>query len=214
MSLFGSIASHITGAIKGFSSGGVLGGIAGAISGGPKNPAKTKNVGVHPMVNATKGKIQLSASASPTLAGPNQIAAYGGTSAIPGLSSQTGTFSASGLVRQSAFGGSPPSSIVPALYGGAGSTGTFMPTPGGSMTLAPGYSPMAMYHRFYTKKGTLRRVTRTGVPYKAPHMNPMNPRAARRAIRRIRGARKLLQRIERSLPKARTHRAPPRRNAA
>jgi hypothetical protein len=40
---------------------------------------------------------------------------------------------------------------------------------------------------------------------KRRRMNPMNVRAARRAIRRIRGARKILQRIERSLPKARTH---------
>jgi hypothetical protein len=42
--------------------------------------------------------------------------------------------------------------------------------------------------------------------YRARHLNPMNVRAARRAIRRIKGARKLLQRIERSLPKARSHR--------
>src|SRR5512139_131029 len=35
-------------------------------------------------------------------------------------------------------------------------------------------------------------------------MNPMNARAARRAIRRIKGARKMLQQIERQLPKQRT----------
>lgn len=35
-------------------------------------------------------------------------------------------------------------------------------------------------------------------------MNVMNPRAARRAIRRIKGARKMLQSIERQLPKQRS----------
>lgn len=38
----------------------------------------------------------------------------------------------------------------------------------------------------------------------ARRMNPMNVRAARRAVRRIRGAMKLLKRIERTLPKQRT----------
>lgn len=37
-------------------------------------------------------------------------------------------------------------------------------------------------------------------------MNPMNPRAAKRAIRRIKAARKMLQQIERQLPKQRTTR--------
>lgn len=42
-------------------------------------------------------------------------------------------------------------------------------------------------------------------------MNPMNPKAARRAIRRIKGARKMLQQIERSLPRQRTTRRAPAR---
>jgi hypothetical protein len=37
-------------------------------------------------------------------------------------------------------------------------------------------------------------------------MNPLNPRAARRAIRRVRGVRRIAQNIERALPKARTRR--------
>lgn len=37
-------------------------------------------------------------------------------------------------------------------------------------------------------------------------MNPLNPRAANRSIRRIKGARKTLQKIERQLPKQRTQR--------
>lgn len=39
-------------------------------------------------------------------------------------------------------------------------------------------------------------------------MNPLNPRAARRAIRRIKGAMKMLRQIERQLPKQRSRRAP------
>jgi len=39
-------------------------------------------------------------------------------------------------------------------------------------------------------------------------MNPLNGRAAMRAIRRIKGARKMLQKIERQLPKTRTRRTP------
>ena len=39
-------------------------------------------------------------------------------------------------------------------------------------------------------------------------MNVMNPRAAKRAIRRIKGARKMLQQIERQLPKQRVRSAP------
>ena len=39
-------------------------------------------------------------------------------------------------------------------------------------------------------------------------MNPLNGRAATRAIRRIKGARKMLQKIERSLPRARARAVP------
>lgn len=39
-------------------------------------------------------------------------------------------------------------------------------------------------------------------------MNPLNPRAARRAIRRIKGAMKMLRQIERQLPKQRVRSAP------
>jgi hypothetical protein len=67
-----------------------------------------------------------------------------------------------------------------------------------AMVSGGGYS----YRRMYNKNGTPRRIKRNGQPYAIPHMNPMNPRAARRAVVRIRGARKLLQRIERSLPRA------------
>ena len=39
-------------------------------------------------------------------------------------------------------------------------------------------------------------------------MNPLNGRSAMRAIRRIKGARKMLQKIERQLPKAKARRTP------
>jgi len=39
-------------------------------------------------------------------------------------------------------------------------------------------------------------------------MNPLNGKAANRAIRRIKGARKMLQKIERQLPKAKARRTP------
>jgi hypothetical protein len=94
--------------------------------------------------------------------------------------------------------GTNPGASVPQQYGGGGATGSWgVPAQSGV--------PMWAYRRLYTKKGTPRRVRRDGMPYAVPRMNPMNANAARRAIRRIRGARKLLQRIERSLPKQ-THR--------
>jgi hypothetical protein len=112
-------------------------------------------------------------------------------------------YSANGLVRYASTSGAlvpMPSQAYPTMPGsgfsGGGATGSF----------APGTStPMWAYRRLYTKKGTPRRIRRDGLPYAIPRMNAMNVRSARRAIRRIRGARKLLQRIERSLPKQ-THR--------
>ena len=51
------------------------------------------------------------------------------------------------------------------------------------------------------KDGTPRRIRRDGKCYKRPSMNPLNPSAARRAIRRIDGARRMLRSIERQLPR-------------
>lgn len=53
-----------------------------------------------------------------------------------------------------------------------------------------------------TKDGRPRRIRRDGKCWKRPSMNPLNPSAARRAIRRIDGARRMLRSIERQLPKA------------
>jgi hypothetical protein len=89
----------------------------------------------------------------------------------------------------------------PGGFSGGGATGSWL-APTGTQPTGTGYS----YRRLYNKNGTPRRLKQNGEPYAIPHMNPMNPRAARRAVVRIRGARKLLQRIERSLPTRTVHR--------
>lgn len=209
MSLLKKLKNAVVGGAVGFVSGGYAGAAAGAAAGfSAGNPRKTKNVGYDPRVNVTKGKIQLDPNLSPIQAGyPAAVGSVLGISGSP-LSSpiNSNALSASGLVRNAGAnfmtsGFTPTTGMVqPALFpsGGAGATGSF-----GPIASSSGISPIRLYHMFYTKKGTPRRLKRNGEPYKPPHMNPMNPRAARRAIRRIRGARKLLQRIERSLPKAR-----------
>lgn len=55
-----------------------------------------------------------------------------------------------------------------------------------------------------TKDGRPRRVRRDGKCWKRPAMNVLNPSAARRAIRRIDGARRMLRSIERQLPKTKS----------
>lgn len=62
--------------------------------------------------------------------------------------------------------------------------------------------------------GTAVLMGRDGQPKKKRRrMNPMNVKAARRAIRRVKAARKMLQEIERQLPKAKS-RAPARQARA
>lgn len=209
MSLFGSIGSIFKGVATGIATGGPLGALTGgasavvkAITGQPKNPLKTKNVGVNPRVNQRKGTIQLTPMSSPVpISSAPTVGQYSPapsvrTSPMPGVS----VISAPGATPQL------PIQYADTFMGfqGAGASGGFMPAVPGSMA--------SMYRRYYNKNGTPRRTRKDGMPYAVPRMNPMNPRAARRAIRRIRGARKLLQRIERSLPRARA--AAPRRRAA
>lgn len=68
--------------------------------------------------------------------------------------------------------------------------------PGG----ATGYTASACM----TKDGRPRRIRKDGKCYKRPTMNPLNPRAARRSIARIKGARRILQAIEREMPHRKT----------
>jgi hypothetical protein len=81
--------------------------------------------------------------------------------------------------------------------------GTTVTTTGGGRV---GVSPMGTFGSFpggcLTKDGRQRRISqRTGKCYKRPTMNVTNPRAARRAITRIKGLRRVLHSIEMSLPK-------------
>lgn len=183
-----SIFSHISAAVSGFAKGGI-GGAVGGLIGGKNTPRtaamrpKAQQVAVAPSNVST-----FSASPYVRLASAStglvQLPNQGGAVSIPGAGFMT----------------SPPVSGGGG-FGGSGATGSY------------GTAPMWAYRRLYTKRGTPRRTRHDGQPYAVPRMNPMNVRAARRAIRRIRGARKLLQRIERSLPKARTHSRSPRRAA-
>lgn len=102
-----------------------------------------------------------------------------------------------------------PGAGVVSLLGSAASTfKTSLPTlakVGGTVARAlpvVGTAVMAgevIYDAFGNPAGVRRRRRR---------MNPMNARAARRAIRRVKAVRKMLQQIERQLPKQRTtHRA-------
>lgn len=75
--------------------------------------------------------------------------------------------------------------------------------PGGGLPIIPGRPLIggcpAGFHPAKDRSGRCVRNRR---------MNPLNPRAARRSIRRIKGAMKMLRQIERQLPKQRTRRAP------
>ena len=105
------------------------------------------------------------------------------------------------------FGGGLPTSLVPirgarlpALPRAPGlPPGLPVPVaPGGFGAGAGGACPAG----FHLDKRTRSRCVRNR------RMNPLNGRAATRAIRRIKGARKMLQKIERQLPKTRTRRTP------
>lgn len=74
--------------------------------------------------------------------------------------------------------------------------------PGGGLPIIPGVPGAACPAGFHPAKDGSGRCVRNR------RMNVMNPRAARRAIRRIKGARKMLQSIERQLPKQRVRASP------
>jgi hypothetical protein len=92
------------------------------------------------------------------------------------------------------------SASAPVAYAGGGATGSW---------LSPGASSQPAYRGTRQPAGGFDGngwpLKANGKPYKRYRsMNPLNGRAARRAIRRIKGARKMLQQIERQLPKQRT----------
>ena len=117
---------------------------------------------------------------------------------MPTVGSTVGQYSASPSARLAAL---PGMTMLAPSTGGGGATGSW--TPSGRLR----YS----HNVVDATTGRVYRVSnKTGKIIRPRRMNPLNGHAARRAIRRIKGARKMLQAIERSLPKARTHRAPAR----
>jgi hypothetical protein len=174
-----SIFSHIKGAVQGFARGGIAGGAAGLVAGqnnGRKVRMKPGVVVKTPTTVNVPTANSFSAAPLVRFASDTALVPLPQGNALQPLTDY-------GQVDQQYFRGYLP--------GGA--------SPPGMGTNAA--TPMWAYRRLYTKRGTPRRTRRDGMPYAVPRMNPMNVRAARRAITRIRGARKLLQRIERSLPK-------------
>jgi hypothetical protein len=128
-------------------------------------------------VGAVKGA--LTGLAKGTTSAPPKSAAGGSPilAALPG----SNAFSASGLVR---------TAVVPAVKAVGSAVVRNAPTIG---------AVAAVGGLVYDMAGNV-----IGRQRKRRRMNPMNARAARRAIRRIKGARKMLQQIERQLPKQRT----------
>lgn len=79
--------------------------------------------------------------------------------------------------------------LAPIATGGGGALGGVPASMSGALQ-----SPFRGYKAHYDAMGNIYYTRRHR------RMNPLNPKAARRAIRRIKGARKMLQHIERQLP--------------
>ena len=99
--------------------------------------------------------------------------------------------------------------VTTAQYGGMAG---FMPSTSGASVMSSLFDPFLTTPEggvvdYLTPDVLVRPVGR-----KRRRMNPLNARAARRAIRRIKAVRRITHDIERSLPKARS-RAPARRRA-
>jgi hypothetical protein len=178
-----SLLSSVGGAIMGGLGGFAKGGVAGGLVGAVQG-------GMAGGSNVARGRGM-----------GNQLAMQNRNSLV-GLPS-TNTFSASRVVGARGLGGGAITMQMPGV--------TY--TPGQSFV---GSNRQAVWGNRRPPAGGFDAngwpLKANGKPYKRYRsMNPLNGRAARRAIRRIRGARKMLMQIERSMPKARTHRAPARR---
>lgn len=103
-----------------------------------------------------------------------------------------------------------------ALSGSGGGGGVSLPLPPGNLAalqapipgirgfaqrLVPGGASGYTTGACTKKDGTPRRVRADGGCYKRPSMNVANSKAANRAIRRIKGVRDMLRRIESQMPK-------------
>lgn len=98
----------------------------------------------------------------------------------------------------------PGASLAPLNMSAMQGPGGVIPTPGFQGAVqrflpggASGYTTAACV----TKDGRPRRMRRDGKCWKRPAMNPGNMKAAGRAVRRITAARKMLRRLEASMPK-------------
>jgi len=177
-----SILQRIKSAAKGLATGGVMGAIAGASGAGGRNAGKA----------AALARVALPSTGTFSATPFVRLASDTDLATLPQIGNAMargmGIWPTQGLMNK--FAGTQ------GMPGGGGASGSY----------APGAQQMYGARRLFTKKGTPRRIKANGMPYAVPRMNPMNYRAARRAVTRIRGARKLLQRIERSLPRQQTRR--------
>jgi len=172
-----SIFSHIKGAISGFAKGGFSGAISGAI-GGQNNAPNPKKL----------AKLRAQGKAAPVSVMPGgapvMSAVTGMASVLPSASSVVNTIKSTTM---SALG--LGSRTLPTLAK-IGSVATRAAPVVGTAVMAG----QLLYDAFGNPVRRRRR-----------RMNPMNQRAARRAIRRVKAVRKMLQSIERQLPKQRVH---------
>jgi len=107
-----------------------------------------------------------------------------------------------GIVRAS-----PAGQVVSGIVNAMPGRGLAPQAPGGGMPQREG-GVTGMVHRavpggasgYVDARGRPVRIRKDGKPYKRRTMNPLNGKAAARAIRRITGARHMLQSIERQLP--------------
>lgn len=105
------------------------------------------------------------------------------------------------VARQLTRGGTP--GTMP-RFGPQAGPGGVIPTPGfrgGLQRALPGGASGYTTGKCVTKDGRPRRIKQNGDCWKRPAMNAANPRAARRAIARLKGTRKLLRSIEAAMPK-------------
>jgi len=178
-----SIFSHIKGAISGFARGGFSGAISGAIAGqnNAPNPKKAAKL-------AARARVAPKAPTAAVMPGGSYVsqAVTGIASVLPSASQVVNTVKSTGM------------SIASTLLGSGART---LPTLAKIGTVATRAAPVVgtavlagqmLYDAFGNPVRRRRR-----------RMNPLNQRAARCAIRRVRAVRKMLQSSERQLPKQR-----------
>jgi len=152
----------------------------------------------NPLVRTGLGAAGLSAVGGTlsTIAG-NQAAANAQFGAAIGSVYQSGPASTAPNVSVPRLPSMPVylgNNLFPSLPGVSGAVGPVLKTVGKVMTT--GGAGALLYDALGNVIGTSKKRRR---------MNPANIKAARRAIRRIRGTRRILQRIERTLPTRTVH---------